>query len=35
MHHEILFGYHVHHSTYGLLAIAASIILFFVFIAMD
>ena len=27
--HEILFGYHVHHSTYGLLSIAAGIILLF------
>jgi uncharacterized membrane protein len=25
-HHEILFGYHVHHSTYGLIFIAAGII---------
>lgn len=27
-HHEILFGYHVHHSTYGLMAIIAAVILF-------
>lgn len=26
--HEILFGYHVHHSTVGLLVIGASIVLF-------
>ncbi len=26
--HEILFGYHVHHSTIGLLFLAASVILF-------
>lgn len=28
-HHEILFGYHVHHSLYGILFIIISIILFF------
>lgn len=27
-HHEILFGYHVHHSTYGLLFIAAGLALY-------
>ena len=27
-HHEILFGYHVHHSLYGLFSVIASIILF-------
>jgi hypothetical protein len=27
-HHEILFGYHVHHSTFGLLAIVISLLLF-------
>ena len=27
--HEILFGYHVHHSTYGLMFLAVSILLFF------
>ena len=27
-HHEILFGYHVHHSTYGLILIIVSVILF-------
>ena len=26
--HEILFGYHVHHSTIGLLLVALSIVLF-------
>jgi hypothetical protein len=29
-HHQLFFGYHVHHSTYGLVAVVASIILFFV-----
>jgi hypothetical protein len=28
-HHEILFGFHLHHSLYGLLAIFVSIYLFF------
>ncbi len=27
-HHEIFFGYHIHHSTFGLLFIFLSIILF-------
>ncbi len=27
-HHEVLFGYHVHHSTYGLLGLILSIFLF-------
>lgn len=27
-HHQILFGYHVHHSTYGLLFMVAGIIFF-------
>ncbi|MCX6721183.1 MAG: hypothetical protein NT026_01105 [Candidatus Staskawiczbacteria bacterium] len=28
-HHAILFGYHVHHSTYGLLAFCLSAFLFY------
>jgi len=27
-HHEILFGYHIHHSTYGLVFIIAGIIFY-------
>jgi len=27
-HHEVLFGYHVHHSVYGLACFIASIVLF-------
>lgn len=27
-HHAVLFGYHVHHSLYGLIAIVAAVILF-------
>ena len=27
-HHEIFWGYHIHHSMYGLMSIIASIILF-------
>ncbi len=29
-HHEIFWGYHIHHSTYGILFIVISIILFFI-----
>ena len=29
-HHKIIFGYHVHHSMYGLIAIVVSIILFLI-----
>ena len=28
-HHEILFGHHVHHSTYGLILLAVGAILYF------
>ena len=28
-HHEILFGYHAHHSVYGLLFIIAGVIFYF------
>jgi len=27
-HHKIMFGYHIHHSTYGLIAILISVVLF-------
>jgi hypothetical protein len=29
MHHEIIFGYHVHHSVYGLIFLLVSLIYFF------
>ena len=29
-HHEILFGFHVHHSIYGLVAIIISLFYFFI-----
>lgn len=29
MHHEVLWGYHVHHSTYGLFFILLGIVLYF------
>ena len=28
--HKIFFGYHIHHSIYGILAIIASVVLFFI-----
>lgn len=29
-HHKLFWGYHIHHSSYGLISIAASLILFFI-----